>query len=45
MTRIFLILSIPIALAACETVEGLGEDIETGGEALQDSADDAQSDL
>ncbi len=45
MTRIFLIFTIPVALAACETVEGFGEDIETGGEALQDSADDVQSDL
>ena len=28
------------ALSACNTVEGAGEDIESTGEALQDSADD-----
>ena len=26
-------------LAACETVEGLGRDVETGGEAIQESAE------
>jgi predicted small secreted protein len=25
-------------LMACQTVEGLGQDIETGGEAIQDAA-------
>lgn len=28
------------ALAACNTVEGAGEDIESAGESIQDSADD-----
>lgn len=28
------------ALSACNTVEGAGEDIESTGEAIQDSADD-----
>ena len=27
-------------LAGCNTVEGVGEDIEAGGEALDDAADD-----
>jgi len=27
-----------IALSACNTMEGLGQDIEAGGENLQDSA-------
>ncbi len=27
------------ALAACNTVEGVGKDIERGGEKLQDAAD------
>jgi predicted small secreted protein len=29
-----------VALAGCNTMEGLGEDISAGGEALQDAADD-----
>lgn len=29
-----------LALGACNTVEGAGEDIENTGEAIQDSADD-----
>lgn len=28
------------ALSACNTIEGAGEDIESTGEAIQDSADD-----
>lgn len=28
-----------LALSACNTVEGAGEDIESAGEAIQDSAD------
>jgi predicted small secreted protein len=28
-----------LTLAACNTMEGLGQDIERGGEKLQDSAD------
>lgn len=27
------------ALAACNTIEGAGQDIERGGEAIQDAAD------
>lgn len=29
-----------LALSACNTVEGAGEDVESAGEAIQDSADD-----
>ncbi len=28
-----------LGLAACNTMEGAGEDIEAGGEAIQDAAD------
>lgn len=28
-----------LALSACNTMEGAGEDIERGGEAVQDAAD------
>jgi len=28
-----------LCLSACNTVEGIGEDIEAGGEAIQDAAD------
>ncbi len=30
---------VAVALSACNTVEGAGEDIEKGGEALQRAAD------
>ncbi|WP_415752591.1 entericidin A/B family lipoprotein [Pseudidiomarina salinarum] len=29
-----------LSLASCATVEGMGEDIESAGEAIQDGADD-----
>jgi len=45
MTRVSSIVAMMLALAACETIEGFGEDVETGGEIIQDSAGDVQSDL
>jgi len=34
----FVLMSV-IGLAACETVEGAGEDIENAGESIQDAAE------
>lgn len=31
-----------VALAACETVEGFGQDIQSGGEAIEEASEDAQ---
>jgi entericidin B len=33
------------ALAACQTVEGVGEDVSAGGEALSDLSEDVETDL
>jgi len=42
MSRIILalILSAPLALAACNTVEGMGEDLSGAGDAITDAAQD-----
>lgn len=44
-----LILSIMLVsaacLSACNTAEGIGEDVESGGEAVQDAAGDAKDAL
>lgn len=32
-----------LAIAACETVEGAGRDLQTAGEVITDEAQDAQS--
>lgn len=32
-------LAVPIVLSGCNTMEGAGEDIQEGGEAVQDAAD------
>ena len=45
MIRIIALLSVVAALAACETVEGFGQDVEAGGEAIQQSAAEVQDDL
>lgn len=45
MTRYMLTLLAALALAACETVEGAGQDISTAGNAVTDTAQDVQSDL
>jgi entericidin B len=34
-----------MTLAACETIEGAGQDISTAGDAITDEAQDVQSDL
>lgn len=31
-----------LALAACNTMEGLGQDVQKGGQALENTADDAK---
>ncbi|MEL6467830.1 MAG: entericidin A/B family lipoprotein [Pseudomonadota bacterium] len=41
---LFALLSI-LALAACETAEGFGQDVQAGGEAISDVANDVQDDL
>lgn len=34
-----------ILLAACNTVEGVGRDVQAGGEAIETTADEVQNDL
>ncbi len=45
MIRITTALLLIAALAACETVQGFGRDVQTGGEALEQSAEEAQQGL
>jgi len=33
------------ALAACNTVSGMGEDLQSGGRAISDTAEDVEQDL
>ncbi len=42
MTRILLALAAVLALAACNTVEGLGKDIKKGGEKIEKAAEKAR---
>ncbi|MFK7764995.1 MAG: EcnA/B family entericidin [Roseobacter sp.] len=37
MTRIAVLLSLVLALAACETTKGLGRDVTSAGEALDEA--------
>ncbi|MEX1108313.1 MAG: entericidin A/B family lipoprotein [Dongiaceae bacterium] len=37
-----MLLSGGVALSACNTTEGVGEDIEAAGDAIDDAAEDAQ---
>jgi entericidin B len=45
MIRILTALCLISALAACETMEGLGRDVQAGGEAIQQSAEEVQDGL
>lgn len=42
--RTFLFASV-LALMGCNTVEGVGEDIEAGGEKMQNKAKDVKQDM
>ena len=42
MKRILILTGLLAALAACETIEGAGQDIETAGEAIQRESNEAQ---
>lgn len=37
MKKVFLLLAICVAVTACNTIRGVGQDIEKGGEAIQKS--------
>ncbi len=39
MKNLFMLMMVVVSLSACNTVDGLGKDIEKGGEAIQNSAD------
>ncbi|NIZ08564.1 entericidin A/B family lipoprotein [Pseudooceanicola sp. HF7] len=45
MTRIVASLAVLCALAACETVEGAGQDIENAGQAISTEANDTQAEM
>ncbi len=40
MIRILLLLASIVTLSACQTIQGVGRDIEAAGEALEDAVDD-----
>ncbi|RZW11811.1 MAG: entericidin A/B family lipoprotein [Rhodobacteraceae bacterium] len=40
-----IIVSAAFALAACETVDGFGQDVSTGGRAIQNASQEVQEDL
>lgn len=42
MQRLFLLLAL-LGLAACETIEGAGQDMENAGEAISEEAQEAQA--
>ncbi len=39
MKNILCIIAAALALAACNTIEGLGKDVKKGGEAIEKAAD------
>lgn len=45
MKHALLLLTAALGLSACETVEGFGEDVSAGGEAIEDVSNEVQNDL
>lgn len=46
-TRIAVLLAalLGLGLTACNTTQGLGEDVEAAGDAIEDTADEAEDEL
>ncbi|AKJ27012.1 entericidin A/B family lipoprotein [Caldimonas brevitalea] len=42
LTLLSAVLAATFTMSACNTVEGVGKDVERGGEKLQDSAEDTK---
>lgn len=38
MKKLFLFVLVAMSISACNTVQGIGKDLERGGEVIQDSA-------
>ncbi len=45
MRRLLILSFMLTGLAACETVAGMGRDVEAGGEAIQSSSAEVQADM
>jgi predicted small secreted protein len=45
MTRIAIFLAALVGLTACETVGGLGRDVRSAGEAVEETAEEVQEDM
>jgi len=45
MTRLIALVLLGITLAGCNTISGMGRDIERGGEKLQDQAHETQRNM
>jgi entericidin B len=45
MKRIFALVLLGITLAGCNTMAGIGRDVERGGEKLQDQAHETQRNM
>ena len=45
MTRIAVLLTALLALGACETIKGAGQDIESAGQVIQDEASKTQANM
>lgn len=42
--RIFALIAV-LGLTACETIEGFGQDVENGGEAIQETSNEVQAEM
>lgn len=45
MTRLTVSLLVLLALSACETAEGLGQDVSNAGDAISNTANEAEDEL
>jgi entericidin B len=42
ITKLFLIMALGYSVTACNTISGLGQDVQAGGEAVEGAAEEAK---
>jgi entericidin B len=45
LRRLLFALALAAGLTACNTIEGVGEDVEAGGEAISNTAEEVEEEL
>ena len=45
MKQLMILVAAALSLAACETIEGFGRDVQAGGEAIAETSNEVQAEM